>query len=216
MSASGATTACAHEGGDCPCVKPEPARPVRAPPAAPASGPVARKLGPGESAWLCTCGQSSTYPFCNGAHRAYNAANGTSYAPMPYTNDKAEEVTACECRGAGRGGARGSSPRGPRWAAAARAAVRTLVRARAAYSALGAAGGASHPHPFSSWRSQHPAPPEQTSARAARLPTPAGTATARTPASCVCYALWLPVTHAPRTCSLALVEAPGWLGGVLY
>ena len=124
---SSAATACTHEGGDCPCVKPEPARPVRRAPAAPAAGPVARKLGPGETAWLCTCGQSSNYPFCNGAHRAFNAANGTSFSPMAYTNDKAEEVTACEYPGAG-----GGAGAGRRGAAAGPLAGRLQAPTRAA------------------------------------------------------------------------------------
>lgn len=50
-----APVACTHAGGDCACVKAEPAR--RAP-TAPKAGPVAKKLAAGESAWLCTCGES--------------------------------------------------------------------------------------------------------------------------------------------------------------
>ena len=59
MASGGAVApvACTHAGGDCACVKAEPAR--RAP-TAPGAGPVAKKLAAGESAWLCTCGESKT------------------------------------------------------------------------------------------------------------------------------------------------------------
>jgi len=50
-----------------------------------------------ESCWLCTCGEAKSYPFCAGSHKAFNAANGTAFAPRPYKNEKEEEVTAYLC-----------------------------------------------------------------------------------------------------------------------
>ena len=69
-SASGGAPAktCHADGAtDCPCMTPE----VKwVAPAAPKAGPVPRTLAAGETAWLCTCGQSTNYV------RAFPAALG--------------------------------------------------------------------------------------------------------------------------------------------
>ena len=74
---------CTHEGGDCGHVT---AAPAWRGPVAPKSGPVPKELAAGEQAWLCTCGESKNYPFCDGSHRQFNAANNTTFAPRPYKN----------------------------------------------------------------------------------------------------------------------------------
>jgi CDGSH iron-sulfur domain-containing protein 3 len=53
----------------------------------------------GKSVWACTCGMSKNYPYCDGAHKAYNAANGTKFAPKQVENTTAAPMDAylCSC-----------------------------------------------------------------------------------------------------------------------
>lgn len=46
--------------------------------------PIPVELKKGETYYWCTCGKSSTQPFCNGAHE------GTSFKPMAFTAEKDE------------------------------------------------------------------------------------------------------------------------------
>ena len=69
--ASSMATKFGCDGTDCPCHSQEKSRP----PAAPiTTGPVKITLGPGEAKYICTCGESKNYPFCDvscaGAHAA--------------------------------------------------------------------------------------------------------------------------------------------------
>ncbi len=55
---------------------------------------------PGSSIFLCMCGQSARWPYCDGAHRAYNAANGTSFASFKVSvaeGEEAKTVFVCTC-----------------------------------------------------------------------------------------------------------------------
>ena len=56
-------------------------------------------MTPGQTIYFCSCGQSKKFPYCDGSHRAYNAANGTSLVPIPITNEDAadKDVWACMC-----------------------------------------------------------------------------------------------------------------------
>ena len=36
---------------------------------------------------LCSCKQSSKYPFCDGAHRDYNMLNNTNYKSIKIVSD---------------------------------------------------------------------------------------------------------------------------------
>jgi CDGSH-type Zn-finger protein len=49
--------------------------------------------------WACTCGMSARFPFCDGSHKAFNAANGTSFAPVQVTNTEAaaKDFYLCAC-----------------------------------------------------------------------------------------------------------------------
>lgn len=82
-------------GDDCEhCFRKEgrraPVTPVR-------SGPKKVEIKAGESVWLCTCGESKNYPYCDGSHRGYNAANGTKFVPEQMKNESAETQTKFLC-----------------------------------------------------------------------------------------------------------------------
>ena len=87
-----------HQDGstDCPCMTSEKRR---APKVAPATAPTKVTLAPGESAWLCTCGASAKFPFCDGSHRAVNASQGTKFVPreIKNTDNEAKDIYACAC-----------------------------------------------------------------------------------------------------------------------
>ena len=45
------------------------------------------KLKAGKRYKLCSCGLSQTLPFCDNAHREFNAANNTEYKSVKITPD---------------------------------------------------------------------------------------------------------------------------------
>jgi CDGSH-type Zn-finger protein len=61
------------------------------------SGPEVVTLKPGEAKYMCSCGQSKKFPFCDGSHRAYNEANGTSFSSNPVKNETEEDKTYYFC-----------------------------------------------------------------------------------------------------------------------
>lgn len=54
--------------------------------------PVSLELGQ-KKAW-CSCGASSTQPFCDGSHSKEN----TGMKPLFYKSEKAEDVFFCGCK----------------------------------------------------------------------------------------------------------------------
>jgi CDGSH-type Zn-finger protein len=53
--------------------------------------PVVLELEPGTYYW-CSCGQSQTQPFCNGAHK------GTDFTPLVFEVTENKKVALCNCK----------------------------------------------------------------------------------------------------------------------
>lgn len=53
--------------------------------------PYIKELEAGEY-WWCACGQSTTQPFCNGAHKT------TPFSPLKFTLTEKTKVVLCGCK----------------------------------------------------------------------------------------------------------------------
>ena len=51
----------------------------------------------GKTYFWCSCGKSTTQPFCNGAHK------DTGMTPVKFTAEKSEKIFFCGCKHSGRG-----------------------------------------------------------------------------------------------------------------
>lgn len=49
----------------------------------------------------CSCGLSTTQPFCNGAHKAYNEKHNANLKPVQFTAEKTKKVMLCGCKHTG-------------------------------------------------------------------------------------------------------------------
>lgn len=60
-------------------------------------GPYPVKVEAGKTYFWCSCGKSSTQPFCNGSHK------DTGLSPQKFTAEKSETIYFCGCKQSGRG-----------------------------------------------------------------------------------------------------------------
>ncbi len=60
-----------------------------------AKSPIKVDLEEGKDYWFCTCGQSATQPFCNGAHK------GGAFVPRKFTAVKSGPAFLCQCKHTG-------------------------------------------------------------------------------------------------------------------
>eukprot|EP01133_Synstelium_polycarpum_P006720 gene6720-7813_t len=47
--------------------------------------------------WICRCGHSQKYPYCDGSHKEVNKVNGTEFSPLKVEAKEGETVWVCRC-----------------------------------------------------------------------------------------------------------------------
>jgi CDGSH-type Zn-finger protein len=60
-------------------------------------GPIGINVEAGKTYYWCSCGRSTTQPFCNGAHR------GSGLAPVEYVATRSGQVFFCTCKRSAKG-----------------------------------------------------------------------------------------------------------------
>lgn len=56
------------------------------------TGPLPVEVEKDKSYFWCSCGKSSTQPFCDGSHK------GSEFSPVKYTAEKDSKVFFCACK----------------------------------------------------------------------------------------------------------------------
>jgi CDGSH iron-sulfur domain-containing protein 3 len=58
--------------------------------------PIAIDVDAGKTYYWCSCGRSTTQPFCSGAHQ------GSEFEPTPYVAERSGRVYFCACKQSGK------------------------------------------------------------------------------------------------------------------
>ncbi len=58
--------------------------------------PIGVEVEAGKTYYWCTCGQSTTQPFCDGSHK------GSEFSPMAYKAEASGKVWFCTCKQTGK------------------------------------------------------------------------------------------------------------------
>jgi CDGSH-type Zn-finger protein len=62
------------------------------PPVIASKSPIAIDLEAGKTYYWCTCGKSSTQPFCDGSHK------GSEFLPQAFTAEESKTAYLCRCK----------------------------------------------------------------------------------------------------------------------
>ncbi|EFA75938.1 hypothetical protein PPL_10512 [Heterostelium album PN500] len=59
-------------------------------------GPIKVDVSEGDK-WICRCGHSKNYPYCDSSHKEYNQQHFTSFSPLKVAQEQDKVVWVCRC-----------------------------------------------------------------------------------------------------------------------
>ena len=90
---------CTADGDDCPCHSRSTSRPPSVPKVL---GSSKISLAPGEEKWMCTCGLSKNYPYCDGSHKSPSNTTGLKPTPIKNETEASKDYFVCQCGHSGK------------------------------------------------------------------------------------------------------------------
>jgi putative 4-mercaptohistidine N1-methyltranferase len=98
-SSSSSKLICTADGDDCPCHSRSTSRPPSTPKVLSSSKIT---LGPNEEKWMCNCGLSKNFPYCDGSHNSPTNTSGLKPSPLKNTTDASKDFYVCQCGHSGK------------------------------------------------------------------------------------------------------------------